>query len=74
MRVISIRPFRQLSLALSALRRRPSRRLFDSLHTFSAHTSRNSNADFRRRRGRPRTRLVRTCCVKVGGGGVSGSI
>jgi hypothetical protein len=73
MQVISIRPFRRLSLALGALSRRPFRRLFDSLRTFSARTSRSSNAGLRRRRGRLRTRLGRTCCVKGGGGGVSGS-
>jgi hypothetical protein len=71
--VISIRPSRQLSLVLSGPEHRPFRRLFDSLRTFSARTNRSSSADLRRRRGRPRTLLVRTCCVKAEGGDASGS-
>lgn len=70
---ISMRPSLQLSLVLSGLGRRRSRRLFDSLRTFLVRTSCSSNVDSHHRRGRLHTQLARACCVKARDDDASGS-
>jgi hypothetical protein len=71
---ISIRPSRQLVLALSVQQRRSTRVFFCNWHTSAARTSHSSSVGVRRLRGKPRIQLVRRCCEMVEDGCGSGSI